>query len=127
MSCPLASGSARKNSSVDRTDLATEIVSVQLSVQVAGIEHNCSMAGDAGATPEQWLGRAGVTEREAEVLSALAGRLRNREIAAQLHISVRTVESHIAALMRKLGVTDRMALAEIAGRLPRVSRAAATI
>jgi DNA-binding CsgD family transcriptional regulator len=69
------------------------------------------MAGDAVAAPEKWLGRAGVTEREAEVLSALAGRRRNREIASQLHISVRTVESHIAALLRKLGVADRMALA----------------
>src|SRR6266566_4634277 len=53
------------------------------------------------------LARAGVTEREAEVLSALAGRLRNREIAARL---------------RKLGVTDRAALAEIGVQLRRAAR-----
>jgi len=59
------------------------------------------------------LARAGVTEREAEVLVAVTERLRNREIAGRLHVSVRTVESHVAALLRKLGVTDRAALAEM--------------
>jgi hypothetical protein len=44
------------------------------------------------------LVRAGVTECEAEVLSALAGRLRNREFADQLRVSVRTAESHAAVL-----------------------------
>ena len=68
------------------------------------------------------LARAGVTEREAEVLSALAGRLRNREIADRLHVSVRTVESQVAALLRKLGVTDRAALAEIGVQLRRAAR-----
>ncbi len=68
------------------------------------------------------LARAGVTEREAEVLSALAGRLRNREIADRLHVSVRTVESHVAALLRKLGVTDRVELAEIGVQVGRVAR-----
>jgi predicted ATPase/DNA-binding CsgD family transcriptional regulator len=66
-------------------------------------------------------------EREAEVLSALAGRLRNREIADRLHVSVRTVESHVAALLRKLGVTDRAALAEIGVQLRRAARTATAL
>jgi len=70
-------------------------------------------AGQDGAMMRRQLARAGVTEREAEVLSAVADRLRNREIAGRLHVSVRTVESHVAALLRKLGVTDRSALAEM--------------
>ncbi|MEV7808666.1 LuxR C-terminal-related transcriptional regulator [Microbispora sp. NPDC088329] len=69
------------------------------------------------------LARAGVTEREAEILWAVAERLRNREIAERLHISVRTVESHIAALLRKLGAPDRAALAETGMRLRRADRA----
>jgi DNA-binding CsgD family transcriptional regulator len=95
--------------------------------------HNGCMAGPEDAMAER-LARAGVTEREAEVLSVLAGRLRNREIADQLHVSVRTVESHVAALLRKLGVTDRVELAEIgvqvgrpatgAGHEPRTARRA---
>jgi predicted ATPase/DNA-binding CsgD family transcriptional regulator len=71
---------------------------------------------------ERRLVRAGVTEREAEVLSAVAERLRNREIAGRLHVSVRTVESHVAALLRKLGAADRAALAEMGAELRRAAR-----
>src|SRR6185437_8745596 len=54
-----------------------------------------------------------LTEREAEVLQSVAERLGNQAIAERLHVSKRTVESHIAALRRKLGVTDRAELAEV--------------
>ena len=74
-----------------------------------------------GGPPER-LARAGVTEREAEVLSAVAERLHNREIADRLYISVRTVESHISALLRKLGVTDRAALVEVGAELGRAAQ-----
>jgi FixJ family two-component response regulator len=55
-----------------------------------------------GGPPER-LARAGVTEREAEVLSAVAERLHNREIADRLYISVRTseiVHSSLVTLVR---------------------------
>jgi DNA-binding CsgD family transcriptional regulator len=90
------------------------------------LAHNGSMASHEDAMAER-LARAGVTEREAEVLSALAGRMRNREIADQLHVSVRTVESHVAALLRKLGVADRMALAEIGVQVGRIARTGTVI
>jgi DNA-binding NarL/FixJ family response regulator len=64
------------------------------------------------------LEAAGVTAREAEVLTAIGRRLSNREIAAQLMISVRTVESHVSALLRKLGLPDRPALVRLAQYLP---------
>ena len=67
------------------------------------------------------LVRAGITEREAEVLPLVSERLRNREIAARLHVSVRTVESHIASLLRKLGLGDRTALAELGEELRRAA------
>lgn len=51
-----------------------------------------------------------VSEREAEVLTAVAEHLTNAQIAARLHISIRTVESHVASLLRKFGVPDRRAL-----------------
>src|SRR3954447_24474401 len=63
-----------------------------------------------------------ISRREAEVLDALAQRLTNAEIAARLFISVRTVESHVSALLRKLGASDRHALAEVAA-----ARAAAAV
>jgi predicted ATPase/DNA-binding CsgD family transcriptional regulator len=59
---------------------------------------------------------ASISEREAEVLSALGERLTNAEIARRLHISVRTVESHVSALLRKLGARNRRELADISRR-----------
>ncbi|MDI2124634.1 LuxR C-terminal-related transcriptional regulator [Yinghuangia seranimata] len=56
-----------------------------------------------------------VSGREAEVLAAVGEHLTNAEIAERLFISVRTVESHVSSLLRKLGVGDRRALAGLAG------------
>ncbi|GAB2678517.1 ATP-binding protein [Thalassiella azotivora] len=64
--------------------------------------------------PEE-LRQHGVTIREYEVLELLVHRLTNRELAARLHISPRTVEKHVASLMLKTGHEDRAALAEFAG------------
>jgi predicted ATPase/DNA-binding CsgD family transcriptional regulator len=55
-----------------------------------------------------------VSAREAEVLAAVSEHLTNAEIAARLFISVRTVESHVSSLLRKLQVADRRELAQAA-------------
>jgi predicted ATPase/DNA-binding CsgD family transcriptional regulator len=54
---------------------------------------------------------ATISAREAEVLNALGEHLTNAQIAQKLYISVRTVESHVSSLLRKLGATDRRELA----------------
>lgn len=58
---------------------------------------------------------SGVTQREAEVLRAIFRQSSNAEIATQLTISVRTVESHVSSLLTKYGVTNRAALIELVG------------
>ena len=51
-----------------------------------------------------------LSRRQAEVADLAAGGLTDREIAARLVVSVRTVESHLASAYRALGVTSRTAL-----------------
>lgn len=58
---------------------------------------------------------ARVSAREAEVLAGIAEHRTNAEIAERLVISVRTVESHVSSLLRKLGAADRRALAGLGG------------
>jgi DNA-binding NarL/FixJ family response regulator len=57
---------------------------------------------------------AGVTPRQAEVLGYLAAGLSNREIAVTLHLSVTTVERHLATVYRNVGLRGRVAAARFA-------------
>jgi DNA-binding NarL/FixJ family response regulator len=50
------------------------------------------------------------TARETEVLKLLVAARSNREIARTLGIEERTVKAHVAKLMRKVGVENRIAL-----------------
>lgn len=59
----------------------------------------------------------GLTEREKQVLSAVSKGLTNRQIAEQLNISVRTVESHRLSIREKTGGGNAVALSKIANRL----------
>jgi DNA-binding NarL/FixJ family response regulator len=54
------------------------------------------------------------TPREQEVLESLVKGRSNKEIGRPLGIKVRTVKSHVAKLMRKLGVRNRIALSSYA-------------
>jgi DNA-binding NarL/FixJ family response regulator len=52
-----------------------------------------------------------LTDREEQVLLAVARGLTNHEVAAELFISLSTVKTHLGSLMAKLGVRNRVELA----------------
>ena len=55
-----------------------------------------------------------VSERESEVLRLIASGYSNKEIAARLDLSVKTVEAHKANAMRKLGLSGRIDIVKYA-------------
>ena len=57
-----------------------------------------------------------LTERELEVLRVMARGLSNLEIAAELHLTENTVRTHVAHILRKLQVRDRVQAVILAHR-----------
>jgi DNA-binding NarL/FixJ family response regulator len=66
---------------------------------------------DAATGPEEPL-----SPREQEVLKLISEAHTNREIATTLHLAEKTVESHRANILRKLGMRDRVELVRYAIR-----------
>lgn len=58
----------------------------------------------------------GLTRREQEVLELLATGLTNRAIAERLHVTTRTVDSHVSSILTKLRVSTRSAATALAHR-----------
>jgi DNA-binding CsgD family transcriptional regulator len=67
-----------------------------------------------GSRPTTRRNPAGLTRRELEVLALLTDGLRNGEIAARLYLSVKTVDHHVGAILRKLDVRSRAEAVRIA-------------
>jgi DNA-binding NarL/FixJ family response regulator len=60
---------------------------------------------DNGETPQRATGS--LTQRETDILALLAEGKSNRDISRALFLSEKTVKAHLAAIFRKLGVTNR--------------------
>jgi DNA-binding CsgD family transcriptional regulator len=61
---------------------------------------------------------AALTQRELDVVKLVGMGLTDRQAANRLHVSIRTVESHLGNIYRKLGVPSRSVLAGMLARDP---------
>ncbi len=67
-----------------------------------------------GPRPATRANPYGLTARELDVLRRVADGRRNADIAAELVVSRRTVDHHVSAILRKLGVRSRVEAARVA-------------
>jgi DNA-binding NarL/FixJ family response regulator len=73
------------------------------SPRLAGFVLDAFRSGTPPVDPELDV----LTAREREVLQLIARGYLYKEIAARLHLSVKTVESHVSAVLRKLQLSNR--------------------
>jgi DNA-binding CsgD family transcriptional regulator len=117
-----------------RTHLAAGEVARRARRKVAARDHVTAALGlftRLGAAP--WAERAtaelarlgtsrhggpGLTEAERQVAGLVAAGHTNREVAAELYMGLRTVEAHLSAVYRKLGVRSRSELARTWAQRP---------
>jgi DNA-binding CsgD family transcriptional regulator len=80
-----------------------------------GIGHQLLLTEIAGELPRAAVPRPSTTLTEAEqrVAQEIAKGVTSREAAAELFISVRTVETHVASIYRKLGIRGRSELRRV--------------
>jgi DNA-binding NarL/FixJ family response regulator len=80
----------------------------ELRRAAAGPAAAASSKPAAGKPPVDRL--AALSSREREIVRLIADGASNKEVAASLHISERTVKGHLSNVFQKLGVTDRLKL-----------------
>jgi DNA-binding NarL/FixJ family response regulator len=103
-----------------KTDIEQHLVAAVRAV----LQHSLYFSSKASQTLKGVLNKEGgdpgapdaLTEREREIVQLLAQAKSNKEIAAALDISVRTVETHRATIMRKLEINSIVELVHYAVR-----------
>ena len=75
-------------------------------------EEHEALSGDHGSNGRR--SEYSLTQREHDILALLAEGRSNRDIAQRLYLSEKTVKAHLAAIFRKLGVTNRTQAAMMA-------------
>jgi two-component system, NarL family, response regulator DevR len=55
----------------------------------------------------------GLSRREQQLAQMIGRGLTNKEIASELNLSEQTVKNHIHRMLRKVGVSDRLSVAEL--------------
>lgn len=119
----VATGDAAVSPRVTRRLL--DIVSGRLSDAQGGSGASLAAGGSAGAArvvdPDTAARLGELTEREREVLVAMAEGLTNTEIASRLFLSESTVKTHVGRVLMKLDARDRVQAVILALRAGLVS------
>jgi DNA-binding NarL/FixJ family response regulator len=92
----------------DLTGAASRYAALPAPTLAERVRARLRRRGAVGKRAAQRVGE--LTPREREVLALAASGLTNRAIAGRLHLSERTVESHLAHIYAKLGVAGRSEL-----------------
>jgi two-component system response regulator NreC len=93
----------------------TDLVEAIRQASLGQIYLTPSLGAKLAAAPPEDAGRPGdLSERELEVLRMIALGHTNAEIAGELYLSVRTVETHRAHVQQKLGLSTRAELVRYA-------------
>jgi len=93
-------GAAELTDAIERVALGDAVFSPRL----AGFVLDAFRAGDQVASDAEL---DELTPREREVLQLIARGYMYKEIAARLHLSVKTIESHVSSVLRKLQLSSR--------------------
>jgi len=94
-------------------DVPTDEIKTAIDAVMAGQQYLCTGASTA-LTPKTMDGYEILTNREQTILLQLAQGNSNKEVAAELDISVRTVETHRKNIKRKLGISTTAGLTRYA-------------
>ncbi len=55
----------------------------------------------------------GLTRREQQLVEMIGRGLTNKEIAQQLKVAEQTIKNHVHRMLRKVGVSDRLAVVDL--------------
>jgi NarL family two-component system response regulator YdfI len=81
---------------------------------MARILAHAARGASSARRPRDGSGETALTERELQVLEAVAGGERSKEIARDLRIAERTVRAHLTSIFNKLGVDSRASAVAVA-------------
>ncbi|MGH2417231.1 MAG: response regulator transcription factor, partial [Candidatus Limnocylindria bacterium] len=97
--------------------IAAELGAQPLREQIESLARRARIGLEGVATADDAAERIGLTPREREVLSLLAGGRSNRQIGDELFMAESTAGVHVSRILGKLGVTRRSEAAVVAHRM----------